>query len=541
MQTYEEMVANFKIDVPEFYNFGFDCVDKRADESDSVAMIWIDTDCETSIDFKFSDLKALSNKFANLLIKEGYKKGDKLYVMIPRVPEWFAVMLGCFKVGVVPMPAPKILQPNDINYRLSASHAKGAIVYHDCLDKFDEVDTSELVSTIAVKGEREGWTSYDNEMEAASAELSRDDVEPTRSEDPLILYFTSGTTKFPKMVMHDQTYALGHEITARFWQDLKETDLHWTLSDTGWGKAVWGKMFGQWIIGTTVLTYNAGDGFDAVKHLEIMEKYKVTTFCAPPTAYRMIVLQDLDKYDFSNLRHSISAGEPLNPEVIRKWKEHTGTTIYDGYGQTETVNTVANFPCIEVKPGSMGKPTPGFNVDIVDDEGSPVPIGEVGHIAIKCKPHHPVGLFRGYYDDEEGTREVFHGDWYYTGDKAQMDEDGYFWFVGRADDVIKASGYRVGPFEVESALQSHPAVAESAVIGAPDELRGTIVKAYIVLTPDSLPSDELIKELQDHVKHETAPYKYPRAIEFVDSLPKTVSGKIRRVELRQQEEEATSK
>jgi acetyl-CoA synthetase len=533
MQTYEEMVSNFKIDVPEFYNFTFDCVDKRAAESDSVALVWVDTDGETFKEYKFSDLSKMASRFANLLKEEGYEKGDKLYVMVPRVVEWFAVMLGCFKLGVVPMPAPKILQPNDINYRLSASHARGAVVYHDCLDKFDEVDTSDLLSTIAVAGEKDGWTSYDKRMAEMPDTLSREDVEPTRSEDPLILYFTSGTTKFPKMVMHDQTYALGHEITARFWQDLTENDLHWTLSDTGWGKAVWGKMFGQWIIGAKVLTHNAADGFDAVKHLEIMERFKVTTFCAPPTAYRMIVLQDLGKYDFSNLRHSISAGEPLNPEVIRKWKEFTGTTIYDGYGQTETVNTVANFPCIEVRPGSMGKPTPGFNVDIVDDEGNPVPVGEVGHIAIKCKPHHPVGLFRGYYDDAEGTREVFHGDWYFTGDKAQKDEDGYFWFVGRADDVIKASGYRVGPFEVESALQSHPAVAESAVVGAPDELRGTIVKAFIVLAPGAIPSDELIKELQDHVKHETAPYKYPRAIEFVESLPKTVSGKIRRVELRE--------
>jgi len=534
--SYEEMVSSFKIDVPEYYNFGLDVIDKRAVERDKTALIWVDTDGDTSREYKFSDLAVMSNKFANMLIDAGYKKGDKLYVMIPRVPEWFAVMLGCFKVGVVPMPAPKILQPNDIKYRIEASGAKGAIVYHDCVEKFNQIENAGSVHKISVGGGFEGWDNYNELFDKASGELTLPDGYRTKSSDDLILYFTSGTTKFPKMVMHDQTYALGHEITARFWQDLTEDDIHWTLSDTGWGKAVWGKMFGQWIIGTTVLTHNAADGFDAEKHLYILEKYGVTTFCAPPTAYRMIILHDLKKYDFSRLRHSISAGEPLNAAVITKWRKHTDTIIYDGYGQTETVNLIANFPCNKVRPGSMGKPCPGFDVDIVDDEGYRLPADEVGHIAINLKHGHPVGLFKGYYNDEEGTKESFIDDWYFTGDKAYKDEDGYFWFVGRSDDVIKASGYRVGPFEVESALQSHAVVAENAVVGVPDDVRGTIVKAFVVLAPGYSGSPALIKELQEHVKNETAPYKYPREIEFVKALPKTVSGKIRRVELRENEE-----
>jgi len=529
--------GDFRIEIPEFYNFGFDMIDKRAELTpDKTALIFVDTDGETDARFTYRDLSEMSARFAGVLKKHGFTKGDKLYVMIPRVPEWYAVMLGCFKMGVVPMPAPKILQPNDINYRIAASGAKGAAVYHDCLEKMQKCNLNNLDGKIAVGAECEGWISYENEMQTISPAFTREDAEPTLSTDPLIMYFTSGTTKFPRMVLHDQTYALGHYITARFWQDLTENDIHWTLSDTGWGKAVWGKMFGQWIIGTTVLMHNAADHFEPEKHLYIMEKYGVTTFCAPPTAYRMIILQDLAKYDFTKLRHSVSAGEPLNPEVIRIWKEHTGTTIYDGYGQTETVNTIANCPAFEIRFGSMGKPTPGFNIDVVDDDGLPLPAGETGHIAIECSSTHPVGLFRGYYNDEESTKEAFRNGWYFTGDKAYKDADGYFWFVGRSDDVIKASGYRVGPFEVESALQSHGAVAENAVVGSPDPIRGTIVKAFVVLKKGYEPSAELIKSLQEHVKKETAPYKYPREIEFVDSLPKTVSGKIRRIDLRQREE-----
>lgn len=536
MKNYEKTIKEFNIDVPHFFNFGFDVVDKNAETKDKIALIWVDTDGETYQDYTFSDLQSMSNRFANVLKEQGFQKGDNLYVMVPRVPEWYSVMLGCFKLGVIPMPAPKILREKDIDYRLKASKARGAVVYGDSIEKFGNLSTPDNFTKIAIKYESKGWQNYENLMENASENLSREDVEPTKSTDPLIIYFTSGTTKFPKMVLHDQTYAFGHYITARFWQDLTENDIHWTLSDTGWGKAVWGKLFGQWLIGTTVVMHNQADRFDPELHLNILQNFGITTFCAPPTAYRMLILQDLSKYDFSKLRHTVSAGEPLNPEVIRKWKEHTNTLIHDGYGQTETVNIIANYPCLEVKPGSMGKPAPGFTIDIVDDETNSMPFNEAGHIAVKAEGKNQVGVFKGYYRDEEATNAAFHNGWYFTGDKAYKDEDGYFWFVGRSDDVIKSSGYRVGPFEVESALQTHNAVAESAVIGAPDKLRGTVVKAFIVLKPGYEGNDDMIKEIQEHVKNETAPYKYPREIEFVDNLPKTVSGKIRRVELRQMEE-----
>jgi len=526
----------FEIILPEYFNFGFDVIDKWAEIDDKVALLWIDTDGKTYKTFRFSDLKRISDKFANILIERGYKKGDMLFVMVPRVPEWYAVMLGCFKVGVVPMPAPKILRPKDINYRLEKSEAKGAVVYYNVLDKMMEVDTSKLSHKMVIGAEAPGWENFEKAMEKASEKLIMEKIEKTRIDDPLIIYFTSGTTDFPKMVLHDNSYAIGHQITARFWQDLRKNDIHWTLSDTGWGKAVWGKMFGQWFIGTTVLMYNSADSFDPKIHLKIMEHFKVTTFCAPPTAYRMLILEDLSKYNFNSLRHSVSAGEPLNPAVFERWLEYTGNKIYDGYGQTETINIIATVPGMEVKPGSMGKPTFGFEVDILDDEGNPVENGDVGHIALKIKPNRPVGFFKGYYKDEEATKNAIHGDWYFTGDKAHKDKDGYFWFVGRADDVIKTSGYRVGPFEVESALQSHPAVAENAVIGVPDELRGMIIKAFVVLKTGYEPSETLVHELQEHVKRETAPYKYPRKIEFVSALPKTVSGKIRRTELREMEE-----
>jgi len=527
---------DFKIVVPEYFNFGFDVVDKWADLDDKIALIWIDTDGKNYKTFRFSDLKRMSNRFANILIDRGYKKGDMLYVMVPRVPEWYAVMLGCFKVGVVPMPAPKILRPKDIYYRLEKSGAKGAVVHYNVLDKMMEVDTSKLLHKMVIGAEAAGWENFEKAMDNVPDEILMDKIEKTKTSDPLIIYFTSGTTDFPKMVLHDGSYAIGHQITARFWQDLKKDDIHWTLSDTGWGKAVWGKLFGQWFIGTTVVMYNAADAFDPKIHLDIIQNFKVTTFCAPPTAYRMMILQDLSKYNFDHLRHSISAGEPLNPSVYERWLEYTGNKIYDGYGQTETVNIIATTKDMEVKPGSMGKPAFGFEVDILDDDGNPVGIGDIGHIALKVKPNRPIGFFKGYFKDEEATKNSIHGDWYFTGDKAHKDKDGYFWFVGRADDVIKTSGYRVGPFEVESALQSHPAVAENAVIGVPDELRGTIIKAFVVLAPGFEPSDTLVSELQEHVKRETAPYKYPRKIEFVKSLPKTVSGKIRRTELREMEE-----
>ncbi len=539
---YEEVVRKFRFSVPEHFNYGFDVVDRWSRDRSKLALVWADRSGLEILKYSFYDLRCMSNRFANVLRELGFQKGDRLFVMVPRVVEWYAVLLGCFKLGVIPMPAPNILVAKDVEYRLNESDAVGAVVAHDHAEKVEEVrDRCPGLKHLIGLGEEgqgmKGWLSYENLMEKASPHLSRDQVEPTRPEDVLLIYFTSGTTKFPKMVPHTQaSYGIGHIVTAKFWQDLKPTDLHWTLSDTGWAKAAWGKLFGQWQVGAAVMVHDGAAKFDAGTHLELIARCGVTTFCAPPTAYRMFVLEDLGRYDFSSLRHCCSAGEPLNPEVIKVWKEHSGTTIYDGYGQTESVNLIANYLSMPVKYGSMGKPVPGFHIEVIDDDGKPVPDRVEGHIAVRVKPDPPVGLFRGYWRNPEATSESFIGDWYYTGDRAYRDEEGYYWFVGRADDVIKSSGYRIGPFEVESALQSHRAVAESAVVGSPDPLRGTVVKAFIVLAPGHEPSEALIREIQEHVKEQTAPYKYPREVEFVRDLPKTVSGKIRRVELRKLEE-----
>jgi acetyl-CoA synthetase len=337
------------------------------------------------------------------------------------------------------------------------------------------------------------------------------------------------------MVVHDHSYPLGHIVTARFWHDIRVNDLHFTLSDTGWAKSAWGKLYGQWLEGAAIFVYDIRGKFNATEILPLIEKYGITTFCCPPTIYRMLILADLDKFDFTELRHCVSAGEPLNPEVIKAWKDATGLTIYEGYGQTETVLCIGTFPGMTPKFGSMGKPSPGWHIELHDDNGKQVAEHEEGRIAIQVEPNRPVGMFRGYLDNEEENKKSFVNGWFYTGDKAYRDEDGYFWFIGRDDDVIKASGYRIGPFEVESALIEHPSVAEAAVVGSPDDIRGLIVKAFIILKPGFKPSDALVRELQTYVKNVTAPYKYPRAIEFVPSLPKTISGKIRRKELREQE------
>jgi len=544
MRDYDEVVGTYAIEVPEHFNYGFDVIDRWSSDRSKLAIVWADRTGQDIRKYSFFDLKCLSNRFANALLELGLEKGDRLFVMVPRVVDWYAVMLGCFKLGVIPMPAPNILTPKDVAYRVNEADAVGAVVWYEHLSTVEAIrDTCpSLKHLISMGGEGagggDGWLSYESMMDGASKHLARDAVEPTRSDDIMLIYFTSGTTKFPKMVPHTQaSYGLGHMVTAKFWHDLKPSDLHWTLADTGWAKAAWGKLFGQWLIGAAVMVHDAAGKFDAKTHLELIERCGITTLCAPPTAYRMFVLEDLAGYDFGGLRHCCSAGEPLNPEVIKVWKQYTGVTIYDGFGQTETVNIIANYPCMPVKYGSMGKPAPGFVVEIIDDEGNVLPSGEEGHIAIRVKPQPPVGLFTGYWRNPEATAESFRGDWYYSGDKGYKDEEGYFWFVGRADDVINSSGYRIGPFEVESALQSHPAVAESAVVGSPDPLRGTVVKAFVILAPGYDPSEQLVKEIQAHVKRETAPYKYPREIEFVAELPKTLSGKIRRVELRALEEQ----
>ncbi len=539
MTDYEETRRNFRLVVPENFNYTRDVVGAWAKrEPDKVALVAVDPTGENRRQFSFADMWRASNRVANALSGLGIGSGERAFVMLPRIPEWYEVLLGMFRHGTVPMPATILCTPRDIEYRVTRSEATVAVTDAEGATKVEEVlDRCPTLKHLIVIDERlpsASWMTYRGILEHASE--AEPDGRPTSKDDPLLIYFTSGTVAYPKMVLHTHaSCGAGHEITARFWQDLTPADLHWTISDTGWAKAAWGKLFGQWKMGAAIFLWDQRGKFDPELGLRVLERSGVTTFCAPPTLFRSFVLLDLPRFDLSRVRHSVSAGEPLNPEVIKVWKEATGTTIHDGYGQTETVNIVANYPCVPIKPGSMGKPTPTFDVDIVDDDGNRLGVGEEGHIAVRTDPERPIGLMKEYWKDEEATASVFRDGWYYTGDRGARDEDGYLWFVGRADDVIISASYRIGPFEVESALVEHVAVAESAVVAKPDPERSSIVKAFVVLTVGHQPSDELVKELQDHVKKVTAPYKYPREIEFVSELPKTISGKIRRVELRERE------
>ncbi len=539
MTDYEETRRNFRLVVPENFNYTRDVVGAWAKrEPDKVALVAVDPTGENRRQFSFADMWRASNRVANALSGLGIGSGERAFVMLPRIPEWYEVLLGMFRHGTVPMPATILCTPRDIEYRVTRSEATVAVTDAEGATKVEEVlDRCPTLKHLIVIDERlpsASWMTYRGILEHASE--AEPDGRPTSKDDPLLIYFTSGTVAYPKMVLHTHaSCGAGHEITARFWQDLTPADLHWTISDTGWAKAAWGKLFGQWKMGAAIFLWDQRGKFDPELGLRVLERSGVTTFCAPPTLFRSFVLLDLPRFDLSRVRHSVSAGEPLNPEVIKVWKEATGTTIHDGYGQTETVNIVANYPCVPIKPGSMGKPTPTFDVDIVDDDGNRLGVGEEGHIAVRTDPERPTGLMKEYWKDEEATASVFRDGWYYTGDRGARDEDGYLWFVGRADDVIISASYRIGPFEVESALVEHVAVAESAVVAKPDPERSSIVKAFVVLTVGHQPSDELVKELQDHVKKVTAPYKYPREIEFVSELPKTISGKIRRVELRERE------
>ena len=535
---YEAARRDFKLNIPEKFNFAFDVVAKRAREADKTALIAIDKTGEHVVKHSYSDLDRDSNRFANVLIGLGAAKGDFAFVMIPRLAAWYHVLLGCMKTGVVAMPGTNLLTAKDIEYRVNRSSAKLVIVTSEHVGKVEEVKHKcpSLEHLIVVDGAApRGWTSMEEACAAASAALDRASVPETRASDPMLIYFTSGTTSMPKMVERDHAYGLAHAITQKYWMTLNENDIHWTLTDTGWAKAAWGLVFPPFIAGSTILLFD-GEGFNAHMHLKIIEDHKVTTFCAPPTIYRLFAQMDVSGYDLSSLRHCLGAGEPLNPEAMRAWKAATGCDIYDGYGQTETVNLVANYPGMEVRAGSMGRPVPGIDVGIIDDDGNVVDDGVVGDIAVRITDPYPLGLFPGYFQDPEGTARSFRNGWYYTGDTATRDADGYIWFVGRSDDIISSAGYRISPFEVESALIEHPAVQESAVVGKSDEIRGEIVKAYVILAPGHQGSDELTVEIQDFVKNITAPYKYPREIEYREALPKTISGKIRRVELRAEAE-----
>jgi len=536
MVDYEAARRDFKLDVPEYFNYTVDVFEKWAADPSRVALMVGAADYGKIELFTFEQLRRKINQFCNLLRSRGVKKGDRLLVLSPWCHEWYVVVLGMIKMGVIPIATTTQSRPRDLQFRFEKSHAVGVVCAAELSGGIDEVAPAcpTLKHKLSVGATvPTGWIGLTDALAAQAEEF--DGYQPTRSDDLMLVYFTSGTVAYPKMVQHTQaSYGIGHVLTAKFWHDLRPSDVHWTMTDTGWAKAAWGCLFGQWTVGARVFV-SAAPKFEPQQTLLTIAKARITSFCAPPTVYRILVRENLSAYDLSSVRHCTSAGEPLNPEVIRIWKDATGSEIYDGYGQTETVSLLANYPCVPIKAGSMGKPQPGFDVAIIDDEGNVQPAGNEGHVAIRIKPNRPLGFFHGYVDDPESTAAAFHGDWYYTGDRAYCDSDGYYWFVGRADDVIITSGYRIGPFEVESALMEHPAVKESAVVASPNELRGEIVKAFVVLAPGYEPSQALVNALQQHVRTVTAPYKYPRAIEFVKELPKTVSGKIKRGELKRRE------
>ena len=536
----QEIPAHFPVKAPEYYNFGYDVVDEWARrDRNKLAMIWANQRGEEKR-FTFHDMSKLSNQAANLLIKLGITAGDRVFIMLPRLPEWWIFSLALIKLGAVQCPSPTLLTSQDIQHRIRYGKFKMVITDSENAHKFDEIydDCPSLGIRLLVDGERPNWISYHAEIAGPNSTLSRHAVKSpvkirTRSSAPMLLIFTSGTSKYPKMVMHNFAYPLGHQITAELWHNLNPNDLHMTVSDTGGGKNLWGNYFGQWIIGVCLFIYDIRGKFHADELLPLIEKYELTSFCAPPTVYRMMTLNDIGRYDFTELRECTTAGEPMQTETIRLWKESTGLTIREAYGQTETVCMIGTFRWVKPKPGSMGVPAPGWKVEIHDEEGKPVKQGEDGRIAVKISDgDRPVGLFDKYLYNEPENKACFIGDFYYTGDRAYQDEDGYFWFVGRTDDIIKSSGYRIGPSEVEDVISHHPAVLEVAVVGAPDPLRGARVKAYIVLRPEFEATESLVREIQNFVKKETAPYKYPREIEFIRQMPKTFSGKIKRDVLR---------
>ena len=519
------------------FNFGFDVVDYLGtNKPDKLAMLWVSKNKEEKR-FTFGDMKRDTSRAANYFKSLGIKKGDKVMLVLKRHYQFWTAIVALHKIGAVVIPATNLLTKKDYEYRFDAARVSTVICTAED-GVTEQVDLAvpnspTLKNKIIANGDREGWSSFDTEILKFSDVFDRPTGEDTLSKDDMMLmYFTSGTTGYPKIATHDFTYPLGHLVTARYWHNVQQDGIHFTISDTGWGKAVWGKLYGQWLSEAAVFTYDF-DRFKADDILPMFEKYKITTFCAPPTMYRFFIQEDISKYDLSSLVHCTIAGEALNPEVFNKFYECTGLKLMEGFGQTETTLAVANLIGMEPKPGSMGKPTPQYNIEIINGEGKVSKDGEVGEIVLRTDNGRPCGMFTEYYLDEEKTKEAWNNDIYHTGDLAWRDENGYFWYVGRTDDLIKSSGYRIGPFEIESVLMEHPSVVECAVTAVPDEIRGQAVKATIVLAKDYVPSDELKAEIQQFVKNLTAPYKYPRVIEFVDELPKTISGKIRRVEIRE--------
>lgn len=539
--SYEDFKSNYKVNLPENFNFAYDVMDEWARTApDKTALVWCNDNGEEKI-FSFKELKRLSDKAANFFKGQGINKGDVVLLILKRRWHYWVSTLALQKLGAVSIPATVQLTKKDIVYRNNSASVKMIVTVddHEVLSFIEEAmeESPTVISKALVGTTKEGWLNFDTELEKAS----EDWVRPTGSEaaggyDKMLMYFTSGTTGMPKIVLHDFYHPIGHIVTAHYWQGLSDEGLHLTVSESGWAKCGWGKLYGQWICGVAIFVYDM-DKFVPENLLRVIEKYKVTSFCAPPTIYRFLIKEDLSRFDLSSVKKACTAGEPLNPEVYSQYKKATGLDIIEGFGQTETTVLCANFEWITPKPGSMGKPSPLYDVDIVDDDGRTCPAGTEGRIVIKnLDKGLPPGLFRGYYRDEAATCAVWHDGVYDTGDVAWRDEDGYYWFVGRSDDVIKCSGYRIGPFEVESALIEHPSVLECAVTAVPDPVRGQVVKATVVLAKGYSGSPALVKELQEHVKRVTAPYKYPRTIEFVDELPKTISGKIKRKEIRTADE-----
>lgn len=538
-KTPEGYLKDIHFHYDQNFNFGFDCVDALGKKiPNKTAMIWISEKGEEKR-FSFSDISKESARTANYLKSLGIKKGDRVMVVLKRHYQFWFSIIALHKIGAIAIPATFLLTKKDYVYRFNAAGVKAIIcTSENSVPDFVDEAAKEcpcLTLKIMTGAERPSWHCFDKEYKSFQDVFPRPEGEDgTLATDIMLMYFTSGTSGYPKIAAHDFTYPLGHIVTARYWHNVDPEGIHFTVADTGWGKAVWGKLYGQWFCESCIFVYDF-EKFHADDILTKIQDYGITTFCAPPTIFRFFIQEDLHKYDLSKLKYATIAGEALNPEVYNQFKDSTGISLMEGFGQTETTLTLANLVGMVPKPGSMGKPTPQYDVVLVDNEDKPVKTGAVGEICLRTDKGHPVGMFCCYYNDPQKTAAVWHDGLYHTGDMAWMDEDGYCWFVGRTDDLIKSSGYRIGPFEVESCLMEHPAVMECAITAVPDPIRGQAVKATIVLAKGYTASPELVKELQNYVKTHTAPYKYPRVVEFVDELPKTISGKIRRVEIRNED------
>ncbi len=540
--SYEDFKENYRVNVPDNFNFGFDIVDEWAkQEPDKKALVWLSKDMEEKT-FTFTDISKLSNQTCNYFKSIGLKKGDVVLLILRRRWEYWVVATALHKMGVILIPGNLLFTTHDIEYRGNMAGISAIIACDDDYIR-GQIDAAApqiatLRKKIAVASPREGWDFFEDEIAKYPDTFARPTgAEATKTTDTMLIYFTSGSTGMPKMVCHDYSHPLGHIVTAKYWHQVQENKLHMSISDSGWAKFGWGRIYGQWICGAVIFCYDFIGKFNAKNILKVVSDYKITTFCAPPTMYRFMLQEDMTQYDLSSVQNFCNAGEPLNPEVFNRIYELTGKKMREGFGQTEGTVLLANFPWIDPKPGSMGKPSPLYNIHLLRADGTDADDGEEGSIMIcDIDKYHPTGLFTGYYKNPEMTENVLGGKNYDTCDVAWRDSKGYYWFVGRNDDVIKCSGYRIGPFEVESALLTHPAVVESAITGAPDPIRGQVVKATVVLAAGYTPSPELTKELQDHVKKATAPYKYPRVIEYVAELPKTLGGKIKRAEIRHNDE-----